>query len=279
MPRLSAASGSDPAGVPLLSAISGLQRGSTLASPDGQLLPTGLAALDRALGGGLPTGRLTEVQAPGGGHGSLLVSLAARATSRGGTIAWIDPGGFLDIRAAQRAGAVLERILWVRPQNVAQAVRAVDLILGADGFELAILDLASLPAGAWRAQLREPGFRLDGAAWNRLVRRAQLQDIALVVASDRDLVPGVSALTLQVQLAAPIWREGEFEGAYLEVSVLRRRGASGGFSGRFWLSLVNPPDPPDLRDHPGPPDSPGLFETGGRGDSAAGGIGERRVIG
>lgn len=236
-----ASPGDGPAqvGAPLLSAISGLQRGSTLASPDGQLLATGLPALDRALGGGLPAGRLTEIRATSSAHGSLLVSLAAQATSRGGAIAWIDPGGFLDIRAAQRAGVVLERVLWVRPQGVPQAVRAADLILGADGFGLAILDLASLPAGAWRTQRREPGFRLDGAAWNRLVRRAQLQGIALIVASDRDLVPGASALTLRVQLAAPTWRDGELEGASLEVSVLRRRGASGGFSGRFPLSLVS----------------------------------------
>src|SRR5439155_15590487 len=95
-------------------------------------LPTGLTVLDEALGGGLPRGRVTELAgARSTGRTGLACAIAARATAAGETIGWIDPDDALDPEAATAAGIVLERTLWGRPRDAADAFRAAEVVLGA----------------------------------------------------------------------------------------------------------------------------------------------------
>lgn len=215
---------------PQLSSIEGLKRGSTLSTGTLPAVPTGFGALDDVLGGGIPAGRLTEIHAPAEGKASFLLSLAVEATRRGGTIAWIDPSDGLEIRSAQAAGLDLARVLWVRPQGVPKAIRAVDLVLGSDGFMLAIVDLP---------KARGPGIHLDPAAWNRLARRAEACGVALVVATERPLLVAAASLGLDVGLSGARWQGSgpalTLEGVMLEVTVRHRKGGAVGFTGRFPL--------------------------------------------
>src|SRR5439155_12375808 len=76
-------------------------------------LPTGLAVLDEALGGGLPRGRIAELAgAPSTGRTGLACAIAAAATRAGETIAWVDPQDALEPEAAAAAGIALARLLW-----------------------------------------------------------------------------------------------------------------------------------------------------------------------
>src|SRR5438270_6940899 len=60
-------------------------------------LPTGIAALDAALGGGLMRGHLHEVIGPPGAGGTALLRAAlTAATSAGELCALIDPGSSFD---------------------------------------------------------------------------------------------------------------------------------------------------------------------------------------
>src|SRR5262245_9711192 len=87
-------------------------------------LPTGLADLDAALGGGLPRGRVTELAGPpSAGRTGLACAVAGCATHRGETIAWVDPADALDPETAAAAGVVLGRTLWVRPRSLPDALR------------------------------------------------------------------------------------------------------------------------------------------------------------
>src|SRR4029453_14213867 len=107
-------------------------------------LATGLPALDAAIEGGLPRGRVTElVGMRSAGRTGLACRIAASATRAGETIAWVDPEDALDPAAAGAAGVALPRTLWVRPRDVPDALRAAEILLGAGGFGLVVLDLGS----------------------------------------------------------------------------------------------------------------------------------------
>jgi hypothetical protein len=109
-------------------------------------LPVGLADLDRALGGGLPRGRVTELVGPRStGRTGLAARIAASATCAGETIAWVDPADALDPEALATAGVRLDRTLWVRPRVPGDALRAAEVLLGAGGFGLVVLDLDAAP--------------------------------------------------------------------------------------------------------------------------------------
>jgi protein ImuA len=132
-------------------------------------LPTGIAALDAALGGGLARGQLHEfVGPPGAGCTALLRAALASATAAGEICALIDPGDSFD--PGQR-GIDLSRLLWVRPRDPVQALRAAEIALEAR-FALVALDLGG-----------EKKLAQGAAPWARLARRAEKHGGALLVLS------------------------------------------------------------------------------------------------
>jgi recombination protein RecA len=107
------------------------------------LLPTGIAALDHLLDGGLPRGRLVELAGRRStGRTGLACAIVARATHRGEIVGWVDPADALDPETVVTTGIVPTRVLWVRPRTEHDAPRAAELLLGAGGFGLVVLDLA-----------------------------------------------------------------------------------------------------------------------------------------
>src|SRR5436309_2417080 len=155
-------------------------------------LPTGLAALDEALDGGVPRGRVTElVGPPSAGRTGLACAIAAHATRNGETIAWIDPEDALDPAASAAAGMVLERTLWVRPRSVADAYRAAAIVLGAGGFGLVVLDLT-------RPACSSP----------RLARSAERTCTSLLILAARPVTGADAALVLEVGARRTRWSGG-----------------------------------------------------------------------
>ena len=76
---------------------------------------TGFAELDALLGGGIPRGQITElVGKASSGCTSVVLSLLAEATARQEVAAYIDAADCFDPPSAERAGVVLDRLLWVR---------------------------------------------------------------------------------------------------------------------------------------------------------------------
>jgi RecA/RadA recombinase len=169
-----------------------LERGSrTEAGRDGRRLATGIPDLDRLLGGGVPSGRLTEITGPASsGRTSVALALLARATRAGEVAAWIDGAHALDAASAETAGAVLDRVLWARPPDPHAALRCGECLIGAGGFALVVLDVAHA-AGASR--------RLPDACWQRLARRARGCATALVVVSDARSTGSQADLVLELR--------------------------------------------------------------------------------
>ncbi|MEM1247745.1 MAG: hypothetical protein AAGK22_15320 [Acidobacteriota bacterium] len=144
---------------------------------DTELFATGLETFDELLQGGVARGEMIEVLgAPGArtsGRFSLVQATLALATQNGEQVALVDLGDHLDPQIAERTGVCLERLLWLRPQHVKQALGAAELLL-VTGFPLVVLDLGAPPV---------PGGRGQEAAWLRLARAAQSHRGALLVSS------------------------------------------------------------------------------------------------
>ncbi len=127
--------------------------------PGEALASMGDANLDRALGGGLRRGHLSEITgAASSGQTSILVDAMRAATARGEAAALVDAADTFDPASAADRGVALLRLLWVRPstalgagdRDAARALKAFSLILQAGGFGLVVLDLAGVPSAALR---------------------------------------------------------------------------------------------------------------------------------
>jgi hypothetical protein len=153
---------------------------------------TGLPALDRQLGGGLPMGHFSEIVGPrSSGRTSLLMAMLAVTTSRGELAALVDTFDMFDVESMAAAGVRLDRLLWVRGEActpafpllasrqagadraIERAVKAMNLILQAEGFSLVALDLADAPSRDLR--------RIPMTTWMRLQRVLEGQPTAAVV--------------------------------------------------------------------------------------------------
>jgi recombination protein RecA len=79
------------------------------------LLPTGIAALDELLAGGLPVGAITEiVGTASAGRTSCTLAFLASAMRAGQVCAWVDASDSFDPESAAANGIDLDRLLWVR---------------------------------------------------------------------------------------------------------------------------------------------------------------------
>jgi recombination protein RecA len=97
-------------------------------------LPTGIAALDRALAGGLPRGRLTEITGPlGSGKTSLVRHIVMQSDQR---IAYIDATRTL----VPRDWARRSTLFVVRPPEPQRGAWSADVLLRSGAFGLVVLD-------------------------------------------------------------------------------------------------------------------------------------------
>ncbi len=178
---------------------SNLVRGGLEASPV-QCFPTGLVEIDRALGGGFPRGRVSEVVGPSCcGRTSLALALLARVTAQGELAVVVDRPDAFDAVSAAHAGVDLERVLWVRPSDLGTALRSVEHVLQAGGFPLVLLDLVGEEATA---------PRIPTSAWPRLRKATAAAAAALVLLGRQRLAGTFADLALELDAAAPRFESG-----------------------------------------------------------------------
>ena len=175
-----------------------LRRGGDEA-PVAPCFPTGLAEIDRALGGGFPRGRVSEVVGPACcGRTSLALALLARVTAQGELAVVVDRPDVFDAASGASAGVDLERVLWVRPPGLAEALRSVEHVLQAGGFPLVLLDLA----------VEETALRIPTSTWPRLRKATAAAGAALVLLARRRLAGTFADLALELDAATPRFERG-----------------------------------------------------------------------
>jgi hypothetical protein len=171
---------------------------------DDPSLPTGLAALDALLGGGLPRGRLSELQAPRGqGRTTLMRALVAHTLATGRWVAIVDaqrtlapadwarlaspsasgPGAIGTTPPPSRGPAPPEsetsRLAVIRPADPAKAPWCADVLLRSGAYALVILD--GVPA-------------LPRSTVLRLTRLAHDRQVVFLLAGDAEqAIPTVGA--------------------------------------------------------------------------------------
>ena len=123
-----------------------IQRLGASARPDVQVIPFGLADLDRIIGvGGLPRGRIVEVfGAESAGVSTLLLHAVAAAQRQGGVAALIDADMGFDPEYARRIGIDLDSLFIARPDDGAMALEIVDALVRSTAFDIVAVD--SVPA-------------------------------------------------------------------------------------------------------------------------------------
>jgi hypothetical protein len=232
-----------------------LDRTVTRAELSGQgMVPTGVAGLDEAIGGGFPRGELSEIAGPrSSGRSSVLSSALAATTTTDGIAALVDALDMFDVESGSNAGIRLDRLLWIRgdaisrhpespaasgarwaglkpcPTGVAveaghrlveagvsrlrgrslggerlaaadpwaraldRAVKAVNLVLQAGGFDLVVLDLGEVLPEAIR--------RLPFTTWFRLQRTLEGSRTACVVVAPMPVARSAGGVTVLLNRA------------------------------------------------------------------------------
>lgn len=146
-------------------------------------VPTGLAALDDALGGGLPAAAFTELvcDRPSCGGGLILGSLLSSTRAARQRVGLLDAAdGFTPDEIPPE---LLEHLLWVRGHgaNLKNFWLSADLLVRDEHFAVVVMDLRGVGE---RELLRTPG-----TTWYRLQRAVEKSSVAVMVLSPFATVP------------------------------------------------------------------------------------------
>ena len=117
-----------------------------------ECIPSGSIALDMALGGGYPKGRIIEIYGPeSSGKTTLTLHAVAEIQRSGGTAAFVDAEHALDPVYAQRIGVDVESLLVSQPDNGEQALEITETLIRSGAVDLIVVD--SVAALTPRAEL------------------------------------------------------------------------------------------------------------------------------
>ena len=104
-------------------------------------IPSGSIALDVALGGGVPRGRIVEIYGPeSSGKTTLCLHVVANAQQAGGTAAFIDMEHALDPAYAARLGVDVDTLYVSQPDNGEQALEICEALVRSGSLSVVVVD-------------------------------------------------------------------------------------------------------------------------------------------
>ncbi|MBT3834836.1 recombinase RecA [Candidatus Peribacteria bacterium] len=103
--------------------------------------PSGSLALDIALGGGMPKGRIIEIYGPeSSGKTTLALHSVAQLQKQGGQAAFIDAEHALDVQYAKKIGVDVSNLLVSQPDDGESALEITEKLVRSGGVDLIIVD-------------------------------------------------------------------------------------------------------------------------------------------
>jgi recombination protein RecA len=164
-----------------------------------ELVSTGIPEMD-ALVGGLPRGAMTEICGTAcSGRTSFLLSALALRTKDGEVCALVDARDSFDPLTADAAGIALEKLLWVRCQNIDQALRSMDLLIQAGGFGMVAVDLSDVPTRTVR--------QVPLNAWFRFRRAVEDTPTILLLLEQEPNAKTCASLVVRLEAGEARWSE------------------------------------------------------------------------
>ena len=177
-----------------------------------ELVSTGIAEMD-ALVGGLPRGAMSEIcGAACSGRTSLLLSALASRTAQEEVCALVDARDSFDPLTGDAAGIALGKLLWVRCQNIEQALRATDLLIQAGGFGMVAVDLSDVPTRTAR--------QVPLNAWFRFRRAVEDTPTILLLLEQEPNAKTCASLVVRLEAREARWTEAAV-GCYPFATLLR----------------------------------------------------------
>jgi recombination protein RecA len=106
-----------------------------------ELVPTGIASLDVALGGGIPRGRIIEIYGPeSSGKTSLASYILGQVQKKGGLAAFIDAEHAFDPEYAKTLGVQLEDLLVSQPDTGEQGLEICETLVRSNAVDIIVVD-------------------------------------------------------------------------------------------------------------------------------------------
>ena len=106
-----------------------------------ETLSTGSLAIDLALGGGLPVGRIIEIFGPeSSGKTTFCLSVIAEAQRKGGLAAFIDVEHALDPKYARIVGVKLDDLLVSQPDSGDDALNITETLIRSNAIDVIVVD-------------------------------------------------------------------------------------------------------------------------------------------
>ena len=106
-----------------------------------ETIPTGSPALDIALGGGIPRGRITEIYGPEmAGKSTVAQHIIAQAQMAGGLTAYIDVEHAMDPTFAAAIGVNIEDLLISQPDTGEQALEICEALVRSNAVDVVVVD-------------------------------------------------------------------------------------------------------------------------------------------
>ena len=162
-----------------------------------EVVSTGIPEMDACVGG-LPRGAMTEICGPAcSGRTSLLLAALAARTADDEACALVDARDSFDPISAAAAGVALKQLLWVRCQNIDQALRATDLLIQGGGFGLVAVDLSDVPARTAR--------QVPLNAWFRFRRAVEDTPTILLLLGQESTAKTCASLVLRLEAQHVHW--------------------------------------------------------------------------
>ncbi|HTQ32216.1 MAG TPA: recombinase RecA [Opitutaceae bacterium] len=106
-----------------------------------ETLSTGSLAIDLALGGGLPVGRIIEIYGPeSSGKTTFCLSVIAEAQRKGGLAAFIDVEHAIDPKYARIVGVNLDDLLISQPDSGDDALNITETLIRSNSIDVIVVD-------------------------------------------------------------------------------------------------------------------------------------------